>query len=103
MTIDADTLLAARLRMPQHVVHRSFAAETVVLNLKTGKYHGLNPVAGRMLDLINDSPTVRAAAGVAAQEYGQDLAVIEDDIVLLCTNLLDRDLLEIDAGGQPEP
>jgi hypothetical protein len=48
---DPDTLLSASLRLPQHVVHRSFVAETVVLNLQTGKYHGLNPVGGRMLEV----------------------------------------------------
>jgi DNA-binding CsgD family transcriptional regulator len=41
-----------RVRVPQHVVHRAFPARTVVLNLETGKYHGLNPTAGRMLTAL---------------------------------------------------
>ena len=40
-TIPTPAALSARI--PQHVVFRGFATETVVLNLETGKYHGLNP------------------------------------------------------------
>jgi len=57
--IDNDNLLGACLRLPEHVVHRSFVAETVVLNLQTGRYHGLNPVGGRMLDALNGASSVR--------------------------------------------
>ena len=35
-----------KVRVPRHVVHRDFPAQTVILNLETGKYHGLNPTAG---------------------------------------------------------
>ena len=52
-SISDQALLASRARLPQHVVHRSFVAETVVLNLRTGKYHGLNPTAGRMLEALD--------------------------------------------------
>jgi hypothetical protein len=91
---DPDTLLSARLRLPQHVVHRGFVAETVVLNLTTGKYHGLNPVGGRMLEVVSESPTVRQAAELIADEYGQDPGAVEADLVAFCCDLLDRGLLE---------
>lgn len=95
MTIDTETLLGSRVRLPQHVVHRSFVAETVVLNLETGKYHGLNPTAGRMLDALDGADNVRAAAAEIANEYGQDQAAVESDIVSFCLDLLDRKLVEI--------
>jgi hypothetical protein len=95
MTIDTDTLLSACLRLPQHVVHRSFVAETVVLNLETGKYHGLNPMAGRMLDVLNEAPSVRAAGTLIAAEYGEDQATVEADLMVFCRDLLDRKLVEI--------
>ena len=34
---------SASIVFPQHVVHREFAKETVILNLQSGMYHGLNP------------------------------------------------------------
>ena len=61
------SFLSARVRLPQHVVHRSFVAETVVLNLRTGKYHGLNPTAGKMLEALDAAPTVGAAVPVLAR------------------------------------
>jgi hypothetical protein len=88
-------LLTARVRTPQHVVHRSFAAETVVLNLRTGKYHGLNPTAGRMLDGLQVAPTVGALVPELAREYGLEPAKLEVDLLALCRELLERGLIEI--------
>lgn len=95
MPIDTASLLSARLRLPSHVVHRSFVVETVVLNLETGKYHGLNPIAGRMLDVLNEAPSVRDAALTIAQEYEEDQATVEADLLVFCRDLLDRKLMEI--------
>ncbi len=86
-------LLNARARLPQHVVHRSFVAETVVLNLRTGKYHGLNPTAGRMLDALEASPTVGAAVPELAGEYGLEQERIQSDLLTLTRGLLERGLI----------
>jgi len=92
---DNETLLGTCLRLPEHVVHRSFVAETVVLNLQTGRYHGLNPVGGRMLDALNGASSVRQAAELIASEYGRDPAGVETDMVAFCRDLLERGLLEV--------
>jgi len=94
MAVDRETLLSARLRLPQHVVHRSFVAETVVLNLKTGMYHGLNPSGGRMLEILNEAPSVREAAAILVREY-PDQASVETDLLAFCRDLLDRELVEV--------
>ncbi len=96
-----NDLLGAQVRMPQHVVCRSFVAETVVLNLQTGQYHGLNPTAGRMLDALQTAPTVGAAVPALATEYGVAQEQIEQDLLALVGGLLERGLIETvdDAGG----
>lgn len=94
------TLLASSVRLPEHVVHRAFAAETVVLNLETGKYHGLNPVAGRMLAVLEGGQTVQNAAQQLAAEYDQPLETIEEDLCGLCKDLLQRGLIETDGADQ---
>jgi hypothetical protein len=86
-------LLAARARLPQHVVHRSFVSETVVLNLRTGKYHGLNPTAGKMLEALEVSATVAAAVPALAAEYGLDQEQIQRDLLALTRGLLERGLI----------
>jgi hypothetical protein len=95
MTIDPETFLDARLRLSPHVVHRSFASETVVLNLETGRYHGLNPIGGQLLDILNDAPSVRDAAALVADRYDQDQAAVEADLLEFCSDLLERRLVEI--------
>ena len=42
------------VRVPDHVVYRDFAEQTVVLNLRTGRYHGLNETSSQMLDALRD-------------------------------------------------
>lgn len=88
-------LLAATAHVPQHVVHRSFAHETVVLNLKTGRYHGLNPTAGTMLTELETGARIEAIAARLAELYERPPAEIERDLVELCRDLLQRGLIEI--------
>jgi hypothetical protein len=95
MTIERNDLLDACVRLPGHVVHRSFITETVLLNLQTGNYHGLNPVGGVMLEAVNDAPAVREAVERVAARYGEDPAVVEADLLALCASLLERGLLEV--------
>ncbi len=87
-------LLDSRARLPQHVVHRSFVAETVVLNLRTGKYHGLNPTAGKMLEALEAAPTVGDAVPVLAGDYGLEQEQIQSDLLALTRGLLERGLIE---------
>ena len=98
---DTPSLLAAKVKVPQHVVYRSFPSETVVLNLQTGKYHGLNATAGRMLDALARADCVRDAAVELAGSYEQPQDVIEGDLCVLCTSLLERGLIETDGSLQP--
>jgi hypothetical protein len=93
-----SALLTAKLKVPQHVVYRSFPAETVVLNLETGKYHGLNATAGGMLEALERAACLRDAAVAMAAEYGQEQAVVERDMCELCDALLERGLIEVDGS-----
>jgi hypothetical protein len=95
----SESLLDCAVRLPQHVVYRTFVKETVVLNLQTGKYHGLNPTGGRMLQLLEKSPTVRDAAAQLADEYEQPIPEMERDLTSFCENLLERGLIETSAGS----
>lgn len=87
--------------IPEHVVFRMFAAETVVLNINTGQYHGLNPVAGRMLETLQGTIDLRLAARALADEFEQPLGRIEQDLRAFCDDLANRGLLEFDAPKAP--
>jgi hypothetical protein len=94
-----EVLLDARVRVPRTVVFRDFPTETVVLNLDTGRYHGLNPSAGRMLEAMSKAATVREAARQVAVEYEELAATVEIDICRLCRTLLERGLVEVEQDG----
>lgn len=93
------SLLDEQARVPQHVVYRDFVNETVVLNLETGTYHGLNPTAGRMLQAIERAATLRDAAARLAADHAWDLATVEADLADLCQTLIGGGLLEIQDAG----
>jgi hypothetical protein len=93
-----DAVLDARVRIPQGVVYRSFVKETVILNLDTGLYHGVNPTGGRMLATLEEVGSVRDAAGVLARDYGRPLAEIQGDLCEFCEALVERGLLAIESA-----
>lgn len=90
-----SAILGSRLRVPEHVAHRSFGDDTVVVNLKSGKYHGLNQTALRMLELLEKSQTVGAAIPAIAEELGADRERVESDVLALCRGLQERGLVEL--------
>jgi len=94
-----DTLLAAKVRVPEGVVYRAFPQETVMLNLSTGRYHGLNPTAGRMLETLERSKSVADALSELISEYEAPAGEIERDLRNLCMALLERELIELEDRG----
>ena len=90
-------MLAYTARVPEHVVYRSFEAETVLLNLRTGQYHGLNPTGGRMLELLEETDgSIGKAVEKLAAEYGKTVEEIAEDMIAFCAALAERGLIEVD-------
>lgn len=98
-TTPEELTLAARAHVPRHVVYRRFAAETVVLNLETGTYHGLNATGGRMLELLESSADVAEAAHRFAAAHGRELPEVEADVIAFCERLHRRGLIELTVDG----
>src|SRR4051794_30336895 len=94
-------LIDLNVGVPRHVVFRDFVSETVLLNIETGQYHGLDPVGGRMLQVLDQLGNVRGAAIALAEEFAQPLERIEQDLDEFCEALLTRGLLEVrsPSGG----
>ena len=85
----------SRVRLAEYVVYRNFPTQTVVLNLQTGRYHGLNPTAGRMLATLVRAPSIAQAARLVAEHYGQPTADVEQHLCELCAELLERGLVDL--------
>jgi hypothetical protein len=101
VNIDSDvSVLAARAVVPAHVAQREFVEQSIAVNLETGQYHGLNPTAARMVELLADRGKVADAIEPLANEFDQPRHVIERDLLQLCRLLAERGLIELhgDAG-----
>jgi hypothetical protein len=94
-----EPLATPAVRLPDHVVYRSFEAETVLLNLRTGEYYGLNPSGARMFELLCETGSTDAATREAAHEFGQPVTVIAQDMTQLCADLAARNLIEVNGGA----
>lgn len=90
-----DPSSETRVVVPQHVVYRCFPSETVVLNLQTGKYHGLNPTAGEMLEALGRSGSMVDASAAIASAHGLPVETVETDMRQLCSALLERNLIQL--------
>lgn len=91
--VETPDILSSCAQIPAHVVYRTFVYETVVLNLQTGKYHGLNRTGGRMLELIEREATVGDAAAKVAAEFGRPVEEVEADVREFCSDLASRGLI----------
>jgi hypothetical protein len=94
-----EDILKAHAVLPENVVSRNFVAETVVLNLNSGKYHGLNPTGGHMLEVLTKNDSVEQAAKVLADEYGRPLEQIQSDLTAFCIGLEERGLISLNGAS----
>jgi hypothetical protein len=88
-----QSLERVRVRIQPHAVFRQFPAETVVLDLESGLYHGLNPTGGRMIEVLDQASSMREAAAALAVEYRVTIERVEPDLVALCEGLKERGLI----------
>lgn len=86
-------VLAAPISVPDHVVTRAFENELVALNLQSGEYHGLNPVAARMFETLREVPAAIEAVDPLVEQYGQPRDRIEGDLAQLVNDLSERGLV----------
>jgi hypothetical protein len=96
---NAELLSTRRVAVPEHVVFRAFAKETVLLNVQTGQYHGLDRIGSRFFVVIRDAPNLGTASEQLASEYGQPLERITGDLVTFCNDLMNRGLVQITAAA----
>ncbi len=91
-----DQIRGRKVTVPRHVVHRSFASETVLLNVQTGHYHGMDAIGGRFFDTLVGAGTIGDAASALAAEYEQPEERIQEDMAKFCAEMRDLGLIELD-------
>ena len=74
---------------------RELDGESVILNLETGNYFGLDAVGTRMIAALSTSDRIQAAYDVLAAEYDADPELLRRDLEAFIEKLVDRGLVEI--------
>ena len=84
----------ARLKIPEQVVTRQVGDETVLLNLESGTYFGLDPVGSRFLELLQADGALAAIIARMLEEFDVTETQLEADLVRLADEMLASGLLE---------
>lgn len=69
--------------------------EVVILNLRTGVYHGLNAVGARIWNLLQEPRIVNDIKDVILNEYDVEPDCCERDLLVLLQKLADEGLIEV--------
>ncbi|MDG4549090.1 MAG: PqqD family protein [Candidatus Contendobacter sp.] len=84
----------ARLKVPEQVVTRQVGDETVLLNLESGTYFGLDPVGSRFLELLQAEGALVTVIARMLEEFEVTEAQLETDLLRLAEEMLASGLLE---------
>ncbi len=87
-------LKQANLKIPDQVVTRQVGDETVLLNLESGTYFGLDPVGSRFLELLEAESALTAVIARMLEEFEVSEAQLEADLLRLVDEMLASGLLE---------
>ena len=86
-----------RLAPSEQVVIRELSGESVILDLKSGVYFGLNGVGTRVWNLMARGESLRSVTGALAAEFDGPPAVIEEELLRFAAELCENGL----CGIQP--
>lgn len=79
--------------MPDDVLISNLQQESVILNLDSERYYGLDDVGTRFLAVLTNSESIEAAYEQLANEYDVDTHVLRQDLLALVENLVNQGIL----------
>jgi hypothetical protein len=82
-----------RVRVPDDVLISNLQEESVILNLDSERYYGLDDVGTRFLSVLNASDSVEAAYKVLRDEYEIDANSLRQDLLELVEDLVKQGIL----------
>jgi hypothetical protein len=91
--------ICVSVRMPLHVVVRSFVTETVLMDVATARYFSLDRASGAMLAALDEHGSVaEAARALVAGGWGPG-GEVEGDLSELVRELEELGLLEVEIAA----
>ena len=86
-----------RVQVPEGVLISNLQDESVILNLDSERYFGLDNVGTRILTVLTNSDSIQTAYESLLAEYEVDHAVLRADLVALIESLLQQGLVQVSA------
>jgi hypothetical protein len=87
-----------RVSVPDNVMFRELEGESVILDLDSESYFGLDQVGTRMWVAVTEAACIQDALATLQAEYEVEADTLRADLDELLTTLIDRGLLEVADG-----
>jgi hypothetical protein len=87
--------LSAKVTIPTQVMARDVGDETVILDLASGTYYGLDKVGARIWQLMSDGKTLAQVRDAMLAEYEVSIDDLERDMDRLLADLTDKKLISL--------
>ena len=91
MTINLDT----RIQIPEDIYTQEIDDETILLDIQSGKYFGLDPVGTRMWQLLRQHGALRPVYEIVLSEYEVAPERLETDLLALTETMIEKGLAKI--------
>ena len=91
--------LADRVTVPAHVLVRFLDKESVLLNIETERYFGLDETGTRMWQLVTVASSVDAAYAQLLDEYDVEAELLRSNLTELLTRLVENGLLQVTSSN----
>jgi len=87
--------LSDRVTVPNEILISNLQDESVLLNLNSERYFGLDGVGTRMLSVLTNSDSIQTAYESLTAEYDVDRDALRRDLISLIEELLAQGLIEV--------
>jgi hypothetical protein len=84
-----------RVKVPDDVLISYLQEESVILNLDSERYFGLDAVGTQILSVLTTSDSIEAAYQKLVQGYDVDADVLRKDLLALVENLVEQGLVQV--------
>lgn len=86
-----------RVRIPDDVLISRLEEESVILDLDSERYFGLDDVGTRILSVLTTSDSIAAAYELLRAEYDVDDQILRQDLLALVESLIKQGIIEVSA------
>jgi hypothetical protein len=95
---ETELNLDTQLIIPPQVMSRQVDDETVLLDIKSGTYFGLDGVGKRVWESVESGLNLQETIDAIVSEYDVESARAEKDVLEFASDLVQRGLLEVPDG-----